>query len=133
MLPLRHSRLWLSIGWMLVLAAVVVCLVPGHDLPETGMSDKSEHFICYGTLTLWFAGLYPRSRYGAIALWLLAMGIAIEFAQGAMHLGRSADVKDVLANSIGIVIGLILSFAGLGRWAQWIDSWTRARESASFD
>jgi VanZ family protein len=66
-------------------------------------------------------------------LWLLAMGIAIEFAQGAMHLGRSADVKDVLANSIGIVIGLILSFAGLGRWAQWIDSWTRARESASFD
>ena len=129
MLPLKHARLWLALGWAMVLVAVVVCLVPGHDLPDTGLSDKTEHFVCYATLMSWFAGIYPRSRYVVIAALLLAMGIGIEFAQGAMHLGRMADVRDVVANSIGIVIGLGLSLAGLGKWAQWIDGWMRPSES----
>ncbi len=131
MLPARHPRLWLTIGWAMVVAAFIVCLVPGHDLPSTGMSDKSEHFICYATLMLWFAGLYPRSRYLAIAGLLLLMGVVIEFAQGAMHLGRSADVLDVVANGIGIVIGLALAFAGLGNWMRWIDGWLSRRTAVA--
>lgn len=133
MLELKHRKAWLIGGWALVMAAVVVCLVPGRELPNTGIGDKWEHFICYGVLTTYFAGLYPRSSYWKIALALLAMGIGIEFAQGAMKLGRSADVRDVMANSIGIVLGLIVSWAGLGRWAQTIASWTGRREPARID
>jgi VanZ family protein len=130
MLNVRYGKLWLAAGWALIISAVIVCLLPAQELPTTGLSDKWEHFVCYAVLTSFFAGLYPRTSYWKIVLSFIAMGIAIEFAQGAMHLGRQADITDVIANSIGVVIGLLLSLAGLGRWAQWIDSWTGAREPA---
>lgn len=133
MLPVRHPRSWLVIGWGLIIAAIVVCLLPGQSLPTTNISDKVEHAGLYAFLTIWFAGLYPRNRYLLIAGALVVLGIGIEIAQGAMHLGRTADIRDVFANSIGIMIGLVLAFAGLGGWAQWIDGWTRGREAASSD
>jgi VanZ family protein len=127
-LAVRHPRSWLVIGWMLIAFAVLVNLVPGNELPNTGMNDKFEHTIAYGLLTLWFAGIYPRSRYVVIAVALFIMGVGIEFAQGVMHLGRQADVRDVVANTSGIAIGLTLALIGLGGWAEWIDGWTRSRE-----
>jgi glycopeptide antibiotics resistance protein len=76
-------------------------------------------------MTVWFAGIYPRSRYALIALGLFLMGIVIEWVQGAMNLGRESDLRDVLANSVGIVAGLTLALAWLGGWAQRLESWTR--------
>ena len=122
MLRVRYPRFWLVIGWLGIAAAIIVCLVPGNELPNTGMSDKTEHFLCYASLMCYFSGLYPRSRYWVIAIGLLFMGIAIEFAQNAMHLGRVGDVGDAIANTIGVAIGLILSLAGVGRWTQWVES-----------
>ena len=134
MLPVRHPRWWLVFGWAWIIIAIVVCLLPGRALPPTTLvSDKFEHFLLYGFLMVWFAGLYPRARYVMIAVALLLMGIAIEMAQGAMNLGRTADVRDVIANSIGVGIGLTLSLLGLGGWAQWIDGWTRGRAAANSD
>jgi VanZ family protein len=121
MLPLRFPRLWLGLGWAAVVFAIVVCLVPVTKLPSANLSDKTEHFTAYLMLSLWFAGIYPRTRYWVIALGLLLLGVLIEFAQGAMHLGRHADALDVFANSTGIVAGLTLSWLGLGGWAQWVE------------
>ena len=130
MLNVKYGKALLSIGWLLVIAAIIVCLLPAKELPNTGIGDKWEHFVCYAVLTSFFAGLYPRASYWKIALAFVGMGIGIEFAQGAMNLGRQPDVNDAIANSIGVGIGLVLSLAGLGRWAQWIDSWTGVREPA---
>jgi len=121
MLPLRFPRLWLGLGWAAVVFAIVVCLVPVTKLPNANLSDKTEHFTAYLLLSLWFAGIYPRTRYWVIASGLLALGVLIEFAQGAMHLGRHADALDVVANSTGIIAGLTLSWLGLGGWAQWVE------------
>jgi len=128
MLPVRHGRWWLAIGWLLVLTVLVVCLVPAEELPKTGMSDKSEHLIAFCGLMLWFAGLFPRSHYLRIAIALFALAVGIEIAQSWMNVGRSGDVWDVAADSIGIAIGLVLAYGGLGHWAEWIDSWTGRRE-----
>lgn len=133
MLAVRHPRSWLVIGWTLVVLAVLVSLLPGKELPHTGMNDKFEHSIAYALLALWFAGIYPRSRYIVIAIALFIMGVGIEWAQGAMHLGRQADVRDVVANTGGIAIGLSLALIGLGGWAEWIDGWTRSREPTRTD
>ena len=129
MLPVRHPRLWLIIGWVMITASVVVCLLPAKALPQTGVSDKFEHSFIYACLALWFAGLYPRSRYVVIGLGLFAMGVAIEIAQGAMHMGRNADYRDVIANTTGIGIGLALAALWLGGWAERIDGWARGREN----
>jgi VanZ family protein len=123
MQPLRFPRLWLSLGWVAVVAAIVVCLVPSDRLPQPpNLSDKSEHFIAYLLLSVWFAGIYTRQRYWVIALGLTAMGILIEFAQGAMRYGRQADMLDVIANCSGIAAGLLLCWLGLGGWIQWLES-----------
>lgn len=123
MLPLRFPRLWLSVGWLAIAAAVVVCLAPSENLPKPpNLSDKSEHFICYLLLSCWFAGIYPRARYWIIAIGLVVMGVAIEIAQGAMGWGRQADANDVLANCTGVIAGLLLCWWGLGGWAQRVET-----------
>lgn len=126
LLPLRHPRIWLVLGWVLTVLAIVASLVPIQQLPKPpGVNDKMEHFAAYALLALWFAGIYPRSRYAVIAVGLFVLGIAIEWAQGAMHLGRQADLRDVVANSVGIAAGLTLALLWLGGWAQRVESWTR--------
>src|SRR5437868_12197076 len=86
MLPVRHPRWWLVIGWALIIGALVVCLMPGKDVPNIGISDKFEHWALYAFLMVWFAGLYPRSGYWVIGVCLFLMGCGIEIAQGAMHM-----------------------------------------------
>jgi glycopeptide antibiotics resistance protein len=122
MLVLRHPRTWLAIGWMLVIAATYVSLVPAKSLPPMGVSDKFEHAFGYAVLTLWFTGIYPRSRYLHIALGMFLLGVMIEYLQGAMHLGRSRDYHDIIANTGGIACGLLIARIALGGWAQWIES-----------
>jgi glycopeptide antibiotics resistance protein len=71
---------------------------------------------------LWFAGVYPRARYLLIAGSLFCLGVFIEGGQYAMHAGRQADVRDVIANSTGILVGLTLAWLGLGQWTQRVES-----------
>ena len=125
MLDLRYARAWLVAGWLIVIGVVIASLVPTQSLPEVDVSDKFEHAVAYASLTLWFAGIYRRSRYLHIVLGFFLLGVAIEFAQGAMHLGRQRDYHDVIANSGGIVAGWLIALVGIGGWARWVESWGR--------
>ena len=126
LLALRHPRLWLVCGWLLVAGAIVANLMPAHDLPKIGgINDKAEHIVGYLVLSLWFAGMYPRTRYPMIGVALLVMGIVIEGLQGAMHMGREADITDVYANTVGIVAGLTLALIWLGGWAMRVEALAR--------
>jgi VanZ family protein len=126
LLALRHPRLWLVSGWILVVGAIIANLVPAHDLPNLGgVNDKTEHIVGYAILSLWFAGIYPRTRYPMIGVGLLVMGIVIEGLQGAMHVGRQADLRDVYANTVGIVCGMLLALVWLGGWAMRVEALTR--------
>jgi glycopeptide antibiotics resistance protein len=60
-----------------------------------------------------------------IGVGLLLMGIVIEGLQGAMHLGRQADIHDVYANTIGILCGLTLALVWLGGWAMRVEALTK--------
>ena len=96
LLALRHPRLWLVIGLDADRARGHREHRAAHQLPKHGgVNDKLEHVVGYAVLTLWFAGIYPRSRYPMIAIALFVMGVVIEWAQGAMHVGRQADLRDV--------------------------------------
>jgi len=122
-LLLRHPRAWLVLGWSMILVVVALSLMPGQKLPVTGVSDKFQHGAAYAVLALWFAGIYPRSSYWLIAIGLLLLGMGVEFAQGAMSLGREADLRDVAANGSGIAVGLGLAWLWLGGWAQRVEEW----------
>ena len=40
LLALRHPRLWLVSGWLLIIVAVIANLMPSHDLPNLGGAAK---------------------------------------------------------------------------------------------
>jgi VanZ family protein len=126
LLPLRHPRFWLVLGWVFVAFSTLASIVPVRKLPiPPGLNDKIEHMVGYALLALWFAGIYPRSRYAVIAGLLFLMGLVIEWLQGVMNVGRSADFRDVIANVTGIAIGLSLAWVALGGWAQRVEAWTK--------
>ncbi|MCZ8131405.1 MAG: VanZ family protein [Steroidobacteraceae bacterium] len=121
MLDLRLARLWALIGWVGVLAAVVVSLWPGGVPLPAQVWDKVQHGTGYALLTLWFTGLYPRGRYLLIGVACCLLGIAIEALQG-LTATRSTEAADVLANSTGIAVALALAYTTvLGGWAQRVE------------
>ena len=120
---LAYRRYWLALGFSLVLAVIVTSLIPGGPPGRFPGLDKFEHLIAYGVLMLWFAGLHPRRAWGWLALALLAMGVLLELAQGAMHMNRSAEVRDVVANAAGVGLGAMASAAGLASWPHRLETW----------
>jgi VanZ family protein len=117
-LPLRFRRTWMLVGWALVLIVVYASLTGNPVVTKAGINDKFEHFAAYGTLSFWFAGIYPRSRYAMIAAGLFLLGVSMEFLQGLMREGRVQDYLDVIANTAGIAMGLTVAIFWLGGWAQ---------------
>jgi VanZ family protein len=115
-------RFWWALGFLLVGAAVYVCLLPPDDIPRPfALSDKVNHLLGHAALAAYFSGLVaPRSRWTIFA-GLLLMGVGIEIAQNLMHVGRQSDVRDVLANCCGAALGLLLGWIGLSRWPLWAD------------
>jgi VanZ family protein len=123
------QRICWILGFVLVGFVVIVCLVPGDKLPGTPFNDKFSHFIAHFALAAWFAGLMPRRRWWKIFAGLGLLGIGIEVAQALMHEGRDADPRDVLANSIGAIAGLVAAWSGLARWPELV-AWVLGRRAA---
>jgi hypothetical protein len=122
MLPLRYARLWLAGGVLVVLGVLGGSLVPGEYVEDAMVwNDKVTHALTYAGLTLWFTGIYPRRCYGWVVLGIFLLGATIEVLQGSMSFGRQGDYADLLANSSGIFVGLLLALAGCGTWARWVE------------
>ena len=71
--------------------------------------DKVAHFLAYGIFAL-LLSLDFRARYGKRAalyavIFAAAFGALIEVLQGVMNLGREMDAVDMVANSLGALLG----------------------------
>jgi VanZ family protein len=126
MLPLRYPRVWLALGWLLVLSVAIASLVPASVLRAITVSDKIEHAGSYFLLMIWFAGLYRRSSHPWIALGLLLLGIGLEVLQLGTTT-RTFDVRDMLADAAGILLGLVLSMWLLEGWCQRLERGLRLK------
>ena len=111
------TKFWWGFGVVIVLTALVVCLLPGHELPNAfEMNDKVAHVIGHALMAMYFAGLVPRSRWWKIFAFLLLFGICVEFAQYYMQVGRNGDARDVIGNGVGALLGLLVARLGFERW-----------------
>jgi VanZ family protein len=126
-LPLSHRWLWTSLSVVLILGVIVGSLWPGgvQALPKIG--DKFQHVFSYFVLATWFVGLAPRRTYPWIAAGLLLLGLSMEILQYLLKADRVADARDMVANTIGIGIGIVLAYVGLGAWAQRVEQWLSRR------
>jgi VanZ family protein len=112
---LRLARWWWAAGFMLAVVVIATSLVPSGTT-SAAIEDKLAHFSAYAALSFWFAGILEQERYPVLALLLLTLGIAVEFAQYEMGLGRTAEWPDIAANSLGIMTAFALAYAGFGAW-----------------
>ena len=105
---MTDSRLWKAAFWALLVIVSWLAFAPHPPSAiDTGW-DKLNHALAFGALALSGRFGFPGSRLRVlgIAAALLAFGLAIEAIQSFIP-SRSADLKDVLADLVGIAFGLL--------------------------
>ncbi len=99
--------LWRALGvagaWGVLAAVVVLSVMPSPPSADFESSDKVGHLAAYGVLMLAFSLLYEKRR-PLMAGAFIALGIALEFVQGALGY-RSFEVADMAANALGVLLG----------------------------
>jgi VanZ family protein len=112
---LRWHLRWLTAGWVMVVAVVLLSLTRLPFRVDIADVDKLEHAFAYLVLMAWFGGLSPRAAHRWIALGLLVLGGLIEVAQGLSGY-RTADARDLLADAVGIALGWALARSWAPAW-----------------
>ena len=106
---LHYQHWWRVGGAVLVLSVIVLSLMPHPPEIPISAGDKLAHLLTYITLMFWFAQVDIQHRQRLRwALAFIAMGIALEFAQG-MTAYRSFDGFDMLANTVGVLLGWLVA------------------------
>ena len=103
---LSRYRLWAGIGWLILLAVIVLSLVRVDQPVALEHADKVLHLLVYGSLMYWWGMVHAaKLRFWMAALPLL--GLALEWAQ-MLTAYRSMDWMDAAANLLGVVLARLL-------------------------
>jgi VanZ family protein len=118
----KHLYAFAFIGWMVFVTFSSLYSFKDSDLSNLNIpyGDKVVHFIFYFVAAVlgsmfFFETIEEKSiriKYLKIlAISLIFFGIIIEVIQGTMTVNRSGDVFDALANSLGVILGIIAIFS----------------------
>ena len=92
--------------WSALIVSYISAVVPQDIAPTIGsLSDKSIHFIAFAVLTLLLRLAYSITWFQTFLL-LFIYAVFIEFSQFFTS-DRSVEVLDIVADVIGIGIGLL--------------------------
>jgi VanZ family protein len=125
MLPLRYPRLWRFADILILVLVLASAMSPemwpwGRTSGPYLVSDKVMHGLTFAFLALWYTGQYSRKSYAKLAVGLLLFGVLIELCQ-LMVSYRSAEWGDLLADSIGVAVGMAIAMTVTGGWSQAVE------------
>ena len=101
---------WVGLVWYLSLTSSPLDIDMG-----TSFNDKIGHITAYTWLMFWFGNLYTRRRTRTgYAIIFILMGILLEVLQGSLIANREFSYGDMLANTLGVVIGYLLVLSESG-------------------
>jgi len=117
----KHLYAFAFIGWMMFITFSSLSSFEGSGLSMFNIpyGDKIVHFTFYFVAavlgSLFFVETKEerttRNKYLKIlAISLIFFGMLIEVIQETMTINRSGDVFDALANSTGVILGIITIF-----------------------
>lgn len=113
------ARLWYGVGVAMILAVMVGSLLNfSQPLPLENV-DKLHHLVAYALLMYWWGMVQPRRRW-QWALFLVGMGIALEFLQ-SMTPYRTLDTRDMMFNTAGVALAGLLLASGADQLLPWLD------------
>ena len=102
----NYPLVFRTLFWLALIGSYIFAVVPQDMAPKVGsLSDKSIHFIAFAVLTLLLRFAYSITWFQTFLL-LFMYAIFIEFSQ-LFTLNRSAELLDVVADVIGIGMGLL--------------------------
>jgi VanZ family protein len=95
-----------AITWTVLI--LVACSWPGSNLPDSPVIgfDKVVHVGLFAGMAFLWSLRYPK-QVAQVILAGIAYGIFIEIYQKYMPINRSFDWWDILADSVGVVVGVI--------------------------
>lgn len=111
---LRRYPKWtlaLAISWTILI--FIGCSMPGKELPKLGLFDhfdKLVHFTFFAVFfVLWYLSFLSSTRTAIIIISLAILyGFGIEFYQKHFVAGRSFDVWDGVADTLGALCGWLM-------------------------
>lgn len=117
---LHLKPFWFGLAYAQLLMVAVLSLAPA--VPNVGGSDKLGHFLAYASLSIAFSVIVQQRK----TLWwilsgLITFGVLMEYLQGLTGY-RYADPEDAIANSLGVIFGLIFHFSPLRQILLKVDS-----------
>jgi len=108
--PLRRPQLWLGLWWLAIVLGIVFSLAPPPPVDAPHGSDKLVHFLCYGALAVGAVQLFAtRAALLRATVGLVALGVALELAQEALTQTRMLDPRDAAANTLGVLLGMLVA------------------------
>lgn len=102
----RVRVIWFWIGFGLGGIFIYGCLMPNPPSPGVPDFDKYEHAFAFAVMGFWFGALFRHSLLRVLVV-LSFFGAAMEVVQWTTTY-RSGDPMDWLADTAGVLIGLIL-------------------------
>ena len=115
LLVLKKQSFWIALCWTLLI--FYLCLKPATIEKNSDFvnADKLIHFTLYFVFViLWYRFLIYRKSFlvenkVALVVVSIVLGIIIEILQKYYTQSRHADFFDVLANSLGSIVGILFS------------------------
>jgi VanZ family protein len=105
----RYRR---SLIWAILI--LFLCGIPGHHIPEPDFWrwlkwDKLTHLVLFGVLSFLLLEdstetTLPSRKWSHILI-AISYGALIEWLQATVFIGRSGDIRDAIANLIGVLMG----------------------------
>jgi len=117
---LIKPRLWFGIAFAMLGVVAYFSLIPNP--PGADINDKLLHFSAYTGLSAGFSTLvHSHRQLSGVAVGLIGFGILIEILQGLTGY-RFMEALDVLANSVGVLCGLLIRLTPFPRWFRLFES-----------
>jgi VanZ family protein len=105
---LLDKRFLRALFWAATVFAFVMAVLPHPPRIPGEPSDKIQHIVAFATLGLLGSWGYTRTAPWKLLVRLSLFGAAIEIVQAIPMLHRDSDVLDWLADTIAVLVVLVL-------------------------
>lgn len=97
-------------SWLCGGLIIILCAIPSKEIPHSlNFYDKTQHFLAFGAWA--FLAMYAYASFFRVVIGGALFGYGIEIMQyllpASFH--RAYDLADVLADFIGVLLGISLA------------------------
>lgn len=123
-MTLHYRNIWLTLSWAWLLVIIILSLITIPTSVEFSVPyiDKVEHTVSYFILMFLFSQCYSQVTTRLMyAFVFICIGILLEYLQ-SLTVTRQFEIADMVANSSGVVLGVLLSDSGLRHIISFVDN-----------